>query len=56
MLIGLLCSGSLADKHGRRKIISAGFIISTTAAIVVVFPKNLIMFIICRLIFGVGSG
>ncbi|XP_028401286.1 solute carrier family 22 member 15-like [Dendronephthya gigantea] len=56
MLVGLLFAGSLSDKYGRRKIISAGFIISTTAAIVVVFPKNFVVFIVCRLIFGLGSG
>ena len=56
MLVCLPIAGYLSDKFGRRIIVGVGFVVLTLAALIVVFPKGFIVFIVCRLIFGMGSG
>ena len=56
MLVCLPIAGYLSDKFGRRIIVGVGFVVNTLAALIVVFPKSFIVFIVCRLIFGMGSG
>jgi putative MFS transporter len=56
MVIGLLIGGYLSDKYGRRIIVGSGYAIMTIVSFIVVFPKYYIVFIVCRVIFGLGSG
>ena len=56
MLVGLLIGGYLSDKYGRRRIVGSGYAINAIVSLVIVFPKSYIAFIICRLVFGLGSG
>ena len=56
MLLGLLFAGYLSDRFGRKKIFIAGIIAITIATWIMIFPKSFIVFILCRIIIGVGSG
>jgi MFS family permease len=56
MLLGLLCGGYLSDRFGRKKIFYSGLASVTIATWVMIFPKSFIVFIICRIVIGVGSG
>ncbi|XP_046846068.1 organic cation transporter protein-like [Xenia sp. Carnegie-2017] len=56
MLLGLLFAGYLSDRFGRKKIFIAGVIAITIATWIMIFPKSFIVFIVCRIIIGAGSG
>ena len=56
MLLGLLAGGYLSDRFGRKKIFYSGLVSITIATWIMIFPKSFIVFIICRIIIGIGSG
>ncbi|XP_046846762.1 solute carrier family 22 member 15-like [Xenia sp. Carnegie-2017] len=55
-LLGLLLGGYLSDKFGRRKIFISGIVSVTLATWIMIFPKSFELFIICRVLIGIGSG
>ena len=56
MIIGLLIGGYLSDRFGRRFILYTGFVCLVVPNWVMVFPKEFIVFIVCRIIIGFGQG
>ncbi|XP_046846066.1 solute carrier family 22 member 15-like [Xenia sp. Carnegie-2017] len=56
MLLGLLFGGYLSDRFGRKKIFTAGVIAITIVTWIMIFPKSFVVFIVCRIIIGVGLG
>ena len=56
MLIGLLLGGYCSDRFGRREIFYTGMASVMIATWVMIFPKSFIVFIVCRVVVGVGAG
>ena len=56
MLLALLIGGFLADKFGRKIMLCGGCAVVTFATWIMVFPKAFMVFIVCRVFIGVGSG
>jgi MFS family permease len=56
MWIGLVIGGYLSDKYGRKRTVGSGYAMNSIVAFILVFPKSYIVFTVCRLIFGFGSG
>lgn len=56
MLLGLIAGGYLADKFGRKKIFYTGVASITIATWIMIFPESFIVFIVCRVLIGLGSG
>ena len=56
MLLALLIGGFLADKFGRKIILCGGCAVVVFATWIMVFPKAFVVFIVCRVFIGIGSG
>ena len=56
MLVALLVDGIMSDTFGRKKIIYAGCVLVIVAMCITVFPKAFLVFIVCRVLIGMGSG
>ncbi|XP_028401281.1 solute carrier family 22 member 16-like isoform X2 [Dendronephthya gigantea] len=56
MLIALLVGGFLSDKYGRRLVLYGGCALVAIATCIMVFPKSFVVFIVCRVLIGIGSG
>lgn len=54
--ISVLFYGPLSDKYGRKPIVSFGLIVAAIASFLVIFTKDIYMFLVMRLIQGVGVG
>lgn len=56
MLAALLVGGVFADNFGRRITAYAGVFLMVLATWIIVFPKSFVVFIVCRVFIGVGTG
>ncbi|CAB4006947.1 organic cation transporter -like [Paramuricea clavata] len=56
MLVALLVGGLISDMFGRKIIWYAGCALIAVATLIMVFPKAFVVFIVCRLFIGIGSG
>ncbi|XP_028398773.1 solute carrier family 22 member 5-like [Dendronephthya gigantea] len=56
MLLGLIAGGYLADKFGRKIIFYIGSASVIIATWIMIFPESFIVFIVCRVFIGLGSG
>ena len=56
MLAALLVVGVFADNFGRRITAYAGVFLMVLATWVIVFPKSFVVFIVCRVFIGLGTG
>jgi MFS family permease len=56
MLVGLLSGGYLSDRFGRKKIFYSGLVSITIATWIMIFPESFVVFIVCRIVIGLGSG
>ena len=56
MLVALLVGGPLSDYFGRRFVWYTGTHFIIIATWIMVYPKVLAVFIVCRIFIGVGSG
>ena len=56
MLVALLVGGSISDYFGRRSVLCAGFYIIIIATWIMIYPKVFVVFIVCRVLIGIGSG
>ena len=56
MLVALLVGGVMSDKFGRKKIYYVGCVLIIVATCIMVFPKAFVVFIVCRVFIGMGSG
>lgn len=56
MLIALLVGGFLSDKFGRRIVWYGSCALVAIATCIMIFPKAFVVFIVCRVFIGVGSG
>lgn len=55
-LLGVLVSGVLSDKYGRKPLMYVAAIVFIVAAVGTGIANNLLVFIICRILGGVGIG
>jgi MFS family permease len=56
MLAALLVGGVLSDKFGRRNIWYGSCIIILVATWIMIFPRTFVVFIVCRIFIGIGTG
>ncbi|MEM3829428.1 MAG: MFS transporter [Conexivisphaerales archaeon] len=57
IVIGMLFSGRLADRYGKRKVLLYGLIVLIgMSGVIAVIPANFILLIVLRIIQGVGAG
>jgi MFS family permease len=56
MLAALFVGGVLSDKFGRRNIWYGSGIIILIATWSMIYPKFFVVFIVCRIFIGIGSG
>ena len=56
MLIALVIGGYLSDKYGRKIIFYSGCVIILITSWIMIFPKAFVVFIVCRVFIGIGSG
>ena len=56
MLAALLVGGVLSDKFGRRNVWYGSGIVILVATWSMIFPKSFVVFIVCRIFIGIGSG
>jgi MFS family permease len=56
MFICLVIGGYLSDRYGRRIVCISGTYVAIISSIIMVFPKSLIVFIVCRISAGFGAG
>ena len=56
MLVALLVGGAISDYFGRRFIWYAGLYVMIIATWIMVYPEVLVVFIVCRVFIGIGSG
>ena len=54
--MGNLIFGHVADKIGRRRAIILGGLVVAVVSWVIVWPRYLSVYIICRILTGVGCG
>jgi MFS family permease len=56
MLVSLLVGGFFSDRFGRRIVWYCGGDLVLLATWIMIFPQSFVVFIVCRVFIGIGSG